>query len=92
MKALVQAVALSVAIAASVMAFAQGSVRRQQVRDELVRLEKVGCRLGDGGATDYPVEIQAAQARLAAEQSASTGYGGVSGGMSDTGSGKTVAP
>jgi len=91
MKSLVQAVVIAAALAAPVAAFAQSNqpVTRAQVRAELVQIEKAGYRPGDGDNTTYPAPIQAAEAKIAAQDA--TGVGGVASGSSDTGS-RGVSP
>ncbi|MPV66480.1 DUF4148 domain-containing protein [Burkholderia sp. BE17] len=72
MKSLVSAVVAAVALSASFGAFAQSTVTRAQVRDELVQLEKAGYTPGLS-SPHYPDGIQAAQARVRAADN--TGYG-----------------
>jgi uncharacterized protein DUF4148 len=81
MKSLIQAVVVAAALAAPVAVFAQSNapVTRAQVRAELVQLENAGYRPGDGDHTTYPAQIQAAEAKVAAENGA-TGVGGVASG------------
>ncbi|MGA7779541.1 MAG: DUF4148 domain-containing protein [Paraburkholderia sp.] len=85
MKSFVQAVAIAALLAAPVASFAQSSqpVTRAQVRSELVQLEKAGYNPG-GDHNDYPVDIQAAEARVHGDDSAS-GFGGVESGSSASG-------
>lgn len=84
MKSLIQAVVVAAALAAPVAVFAQSNqpVTRAQVRAELVQLEKAGYRPGDGDNTTYPAQIQAAEAKVAAQNNA---VGGVAGGSSQSG-------
>lgn len=90
MKSLIQAVAIAAALAAPVASFAQSNqpVTRAQVRAELVQLEKAGYQ-PEYADPHYPANIQAAQARVAAEngtgQAAESGYGGVVSGASQSG-------
>jgi hypothetical protein len=86
MKSLIQAVVVAVAVAAPVAVFAQESqpVTRAQVRAELVQLEKAGYNPSRGEDPYYPADIQAAEAKVAA-QNAATGVGGVAGGSSSAG-------
>jgi hypothetical protein len=90
MKSLIQAVVIAAALAAPVAAFAQSNqaVSRAQVRAELVQLEKAGYQPGRADPY-YPADIQAAQARVAAEngtaQNAQSGFGGVVSGSSQSG-------
>ena len=86
-KSVVSAVALASALAAPAVSFAQqsnGPVTRAQVRAELVQLEQAGYHVGDGHTT-YPAEIQAAEAKVAAQNGAASGYGGVVSGSSEAG-------
>jgi hypothetical protein len=88
MKSLIQAVVIAVAIAAPVASFAQANqpVTRAQVRAELVQLEKAGYQPGHADP-HYPTDVQAAQARVDAQNGvgqAATGFGGVVSGTSET--------
>ena len=78
LKSVIPAFALASALAMPAISFAQSSapVTRAQVHAELVQLEKVGYHVS-GGHTTYPVEIQAAEAKVAAQNGAASGYGGV---------------
>jgi len=85
---LVQSLIVTAAFAIpAVSSFAQSNapVTRAQVRAELVQLEKAGYQPGTGDQAHYPVRIQAAEARVAAQNSDAAGYGGVSGGSSASG-------
>ncbi|CAG9245112.1 conserved exported hypothetical protein [Paraburkholderia unamae] len=80
MKSLIQAVAAAAALAALVApaaSFAQSTITRAQVRAELVQLQQVGYRVGDGDNAHYPEAIQAAQAKVATLNGANSAYGGV---------------
>jgi mitochondrial fission protein ELM1 len=59
------------ALASPVVSFAQSTapVTRAQVRAELIRLEQAGYHVGDGDHNTYPAQIQAAEAKIAAEDS-----------------------
>jgi Domain of unknown function (DUF4148) len=87
MKSLIQAVAIAAALAAPVAVFAQSNapVTRAQVRAELVQLEKAGYNPARGEDPYYPADIQAAEARVAGQNGATGGYGGVVSGSSDAG-------
>ncbi|HKR45423.1 MAG TPA: DUF4148 domain-containing protein [Paraburkholderia sp.] len=91
MKSLIQAVVVAAALVAPVAAFAQPNtpVTRAQVRAELVQLEKAGYHVGDGDNTHYPEAIQAAEAKVAAQNNA---VGGVAGGSSASGAPTAVRP
>ncbi|CAN7789170.1 DUF4148 domain-containing protein [Caballeronia sp. LjRoot34] len=84
MKSLVQAVVVAAALAAPVAVFAQsnGPLTRAQVREELVQLEKVGYMPFRSNPDEYPENIQAAEARVAVQN---TAVGGVDGGSSQHG-------
>ncbi|MGF7132593.1 hypothetical protein P3T40_004084 [Paraburkholderia sp. EB58] len=79
-------------LAGPVSAFAQttsGPLTRAQVRAELVRLEQAGYSPSTGEDPNYPADIQAAEAKIAAQDSAqlaANAVGGVAqGGSSQTG-------
>jgi hypothetical protein len=81
MKALIQAVVVSCALAAPALSFAQadqGQATRAQVRDDLQRVEQAGYRpVGDDAS--YPADIQAAEAKVSGGQPMEqTAVGGVS--------------
>lgn len=93
MKALISAVVATVAVvalAAPVASFAQSNqpVTRAQVRAELVQLEKAGYSPVNDHF-DYPASIQAAQARVDAQngsaQAVNSGYGAPIAGSSQAG-------
>ena len=90
MNSLVKAVALALVIVAPVASFAQSNqpLTRAQVRAELVQLEKAGYTSIRGADPYYPANIQAAMARVAAQNgsaAAATDMGGVSGGGAASG-------
>jgi cytochrome c556 len=91
MKSLIQAVAIAALLAAPVASFAQSNqpVTRAQVRAELVQLEKAGYSPANGRDPYYPSDVQAAEARVAAQnataQADTTGYGAGSNGSSQAG-------
>jgi hypothetical protein len=90
---------LAVSVLASpALSFAQSApspVTRAQVRAELVRLEQAGYVPGTGDAY-YPVDIQAAEAKIAAQDSqqlANGSFGGTAqGGSSQAGAPVHAAP
>ncbi|TCK84018.1 DUF4148 domain-containing protein [Paraburkholderia sp. BL9I2N2] len=84
MKSLIQVVVVAAALAAPVAVFAQSNapLTRAQVRAELIQLEKAGYHPGDGDNTTYPADIQAAEAKVAAQNNA---VGGVVDGSSQSG-------
>ncbi|RQS64367.1 DUF4148 domain-containing protein [Burkholderia sp. Bp8963] len=72
MKSIVYAVVAATALSASFGAFAQSTVTRAQVRNELVQLENAGYKPGLS-SPHYPADIQAAQARV--QGADNSGYG-----------------
>jgi hypothetical protein len=90
MKSLIQAVAVTTLVAAALAAPLAASaqtnspVTRAQVRAELAELVQAGYQPGRDDPY-YPRDIQAAEAKVAA-QHATTGVGGVANGSSDVGS------
>ncbi|KAG8153636.1 DUF4148 domain-containing protein [Burkholderia catarinensis] len=72
MKSLVSAVVAAVALSASFGAFAQSTVTRAQVRNELIQLENAGYKPAVS-SPHYPADIEAAQARVRGADN--TGYG-----------------
>ncbi|MBN3756387.1 DUF4148 domain-containing protein [Paraburkholderia sp. Tr-20389] len=89
MKSLGQFVIVAALLSAPLAALAQNNqpVTRAQVREELVQLHNAGYSPLDD-RNSYPTHIQAAEARIAAQQAASSqqsGYGGASNGASQTG-------
>src|ERR1700686_1971660 len=87
MKSLIQAVVVAAVLAAPVASFAQSNqpVTRAQVRAELIQLEKPGYEPGRADPY-YPANIQAAHARVAAQNgTAESAYGGAVSGSSQSG-------
>lgn len=62
------------AFASPVVSFAQSTepLTRAQVRAELIRLEEAGYHVGSGDHTTYPAGIQAAESKIAAQDSQQT--------------------
>jgi hypothetical protein len=87
MKSLMKAVAIAAVLAAPVISFAQTNepVTRAQVRNELVQLEKAGYNPATANDNDYPNDIQAAEARVAAQNGNTTGYGSGANGSTQAG-------
>ncbi|WP_454873637.1 DUF4148 domain-containing protein [Paraburkholderia xenovorans] len=87
MKSLIKAAVIVASLAASATVFAQSNsgVTRAQVRAELVQLEQAGYHVGDGDQAHYPDAIQAAEARVAARNGGTSGYGGSVAGSSENG-------
>jgi hypothetical protein len=86
-RAIIPAVLVASAFAAPSFAFAQNNapLTRAQVRAELVQLERAGYNPG-ADEIDYPDNIQAAEARVAAQNRQTVGYGGSTSGSSASGS------
>ncbi|SAL23758.1 membrane protein [Caballeronia peredens] len=84
-KAFVPALVIASALAAPSFAFAQdnGPVTRAQVRAELVQLEKAGYNPSED-RVNYPQNLQAAQARVNAQNGVSA-YGASTAGSSQSG-------
>ncbi|MBS2132279.1 DUF4148 domain-containing protein (plasmid) [Burkholderia thailandensis] len=92
MKSMIHAAIAASLLAIPAMTFAQqsnGPVTRAQVRAELIQLEQAGYRPGLSDPT-YPANIQAAEARLHAQNGtapgADSGYGPSPSGRSESGS------
>jgi Domain of unknown function (DUF4148) len=80
MRALIPAaVVVASALAVPSFAFAQsnGPVTRAEVQAQLVQLQRAGYNPASD-QTQYPQNIQAAEARIAAQNHAAGGYGGTS--------------
>ncbi|WP_069268028.1 DUF4148 domain-containing protein [Paraburkholderia nodosa] len=86
MKSLAKTFVILTILSAPAVSFAQSNsaVTPEQVRAELIQLEQAGYRPGDGDNTNYPADIQAAEARVAA-QNGGSGYGGMAGSTSSSG-------
>jgi hypothetical protein len=87
-KSIVPALVIASALAVPALAQAQqnGPVTRAEVKAELAQLERAGYNPASDQTT-YPAQIQAAEARVSAQQgAAATSYGGVSEGASASGS------
>jgi hypothetical protein len=90
MKSFMQAVAVAAVLAVPTVSFAQSNapLTRAEVRAQLVQFEKAGP--ADTNAS-YPVQTQAAESNVAAQNGASTGYGGVANGSSASGTMRSVS-
>lgn len=94
-RSLFPVVAITAMLAAPAVSFAQQSdqpVTRAQVRAELVELEKAGYNPAHGEDPSYPADIQAAEAKVAAQKASANSYGGSTGGTSATGTSRAVVP
>lgn len=94
MKSLIEAAVIAALITAPLAAFAQSNqpVTRAQVRAELVQLEKAGYNPATSNDYDYPANIQAAEARVAAQNAQTSGYGSATNGSSQAGSRASTTP
>jgi hypothetical protein len=93
MKSLIQTVAVAAAIAAPIASFAQSEqpVTRAEVKAEVLQLEQNGYNPAVALDAQYPADIQAAEARVAAQHANgqdTSGYGSPMGGSSQSGSGQ----
>ncbi|NPT61722.1 DUF4148 domain-containing protein [Paraburkholderia elongata] len=87
MKSFIQAVVVAAALVAPLASFAQSTqpVTRAQIRAELIQLENAGYNPGRSADAYYPNDIQAAEARVAAQNDAASGMGGAVEGSSASG-------
>lgn len=89
MKSLIEAAVIAALITAPLAAFAQSNqpLTRAEVRAQLVQLEKAGYNPATSSDYDYPANIQAAEARVAAQNAGvqSSGYGSATNGSSQAG-------
>jgi hypothetical protein len=90
MKSFIQAVAVAAVLAVPAVSFAQSNapLTRAEVRAQLVQFEKAGPADSN---TSYPVQALAAESMVAAQNGASTGYGGVANGSSASGARRSVS-
>ncbi len=89
MKSLVYVVIAASVLAAPIASFAQSTqqpLTRAEVRADLVKVEQAGYNPSRHSLT-YPADIQAVEARLAAQGSSAdtSGFGGNSGGVTQSG-------
>jgi hypothetical protein len=85
MKSPIPTIVVAAALVAPVVSFAQSNapLTRAQVRAQIVQLQKAGYD-PSSVPTDYPVGLQAAEAKVAA-QNGTIGIGSVANGSSDAG-------
>jgi hypothetical protein len=93
MKTLTALAIAASAIAAPALSFAQsnGPLTRAEVRADLVRLEQVGYNPSQGSDSTYPAEIQAAEAKVAAQDAQKLAAQDV-GGVAQNGDASSGAP
>ncbi|KIG05686.1 Protein of unknown function DUF4148 [Burkholderia sp. MR1] len=92
-KSIVPAIVIASALAVPAFAHAQdnGALTRAEVKAQLAQLERAGYNPA-GDQTTYPANIQAAQARLQAQQGvAATSFGGATEGASASGGAQRAA-
>jgi hypothetical protein len=87
MKSLIKAVAIALVLAAPVASFAQSNqpLTRAEVRAQLIQIEKAGYNPSASDDHTYPADVQAAEAKVAAQNAATSGVGGVASGSSQSG-------
>jgi Domain of unknown function (DUF4148) len=88
MKSIIQAAVIAAVLSVPVVSFAQSNapLTRAQVRTELVQIEKAGYNPATADPNEYPENIQAAEARVAAQNgTVSSSFGGVVSGTSQSG-------
>ena len=94
MKALIYAALVASALAAPAVSFAQDAnapLTRAEVRADLVRVEQAGYNPHAKDDVHYPADIQAAEARIHAQDMTNTAVGGVSmNGSSQSGTSATT--
>jgi Domain of unknown function (DUF4148) len=86
MKTFAKMFAIAALVAAPVASFAQqsnGPLTRAEVRDQLIKLEKAGY--ATSADINYPADIQAAEARVAAQNGHQPEVGGVADGSTSLG-------
>ncbi|MEM5313560.1 DUF4148 domain-containing protein [Paraburkholderia sp. JHI869] len=91
---LIKSLIVAAVVAVPVVSFAQSAepVTRAQVRAELAQLEKAGYNPA-ADDNNYPQDIQAAEAKVSAQNgAAASAFGGVVSGSSAAGSGSASAP
>jgi hypothetical protein len=88
MNKLIGIAAVALAFAAPVASFAQSNqpLTRAEVREQIVQLEKAGYNPGVISDSRYPADIQAAEARVAAQNGAArSAFGGAAEGSAQSG-------
>jgi Domain of unknown function (DUF4148) len=98
MKSLIKAVAIAAVLAAPVASFAQSNqqpLTRAEVRQQLIQVEQAGYNPAMANDNNYPADIQAAEAKVQAQNPAvaqtqqpvadTSGYGAPMNGSSQSG-------
>ncbi|CAB3748676.1 DUF4148 domain-containing protein [Paraburkholderia humisilvae] len=86
MKTLIYLTLAASAIAAPALSFAQSSLTRAEVNADLARVEQAGYDPSSGEHVNYPADIQAAEAKIWAQNMSTSGVGGSVSGSSASGS------
>jgi hypothetical protein len=81
---LIVAAALAIPAVSSFAQSSQQPVTRAEVKAQLVQMEQAGYKPGEGDHATYPVQAQAAEAKVAAQDGQSS-YGGVVDGTAASG-------
>ncbi len=99
MRTSMKTIATAIALLVPVMSWAQSTnepLTRAQVRAQLIQLEKAGYNPAQRDNATYPTRLQAAEARVAAQNdmggTTATGIGGTMSGSSASGHSVTVTP
>ncbi|WP_044042787.1 DUF4148 domain-containing protein [Caballeronia insecticola] len=99
MNAIAKVIVSIAVVAAPTFVFAQSEnvpLTRAQVKAELAQLERAGYSPATGEAANYPSDIQAAEAKVAAAQQgtkeSNEAYGGAHAGGAASGAGSTHMP
>jgi len=104
-RTLIQAAIVAAVAAVPALSFAQqvdtqqAPKTRAEVRNELIQLERAGYNPADTNETNYPADIQAAEARVSQQNAmaqqqgtANTGYGPAMNGTTQSGGAATQLP
>ncbi|MFC0400294.1 DUF4148 domain-containing protein [Paraburkholderia rhizosphaerae] len=86
MKTLIYLTLAASAIAAPALSFAQSPITRAQVNAELAQVEHAGYDPSNGENVNYPADIQAAEAKIWAQNASTNSVGGSMAGSSASGS------
>jgi|ERR1700757_4591676 uncharacterized protein DUF4148 len=86
MKTLIYLTLAASAIAAPALSFAQSPITRAEVNADLARVEQAGYDPSRGEYVHYPEDIQAAEAKIWGQNSATSSVGGSTSGSSESGS------
>jgi len=89
----IKSLIVAAVVAVPVVSFAQSAepLTRAQVRAELVQLQQAGYNPA-ADYNDYPKHIEAAEAKVSAQNAAASAFGGVANGSSAAGAATASAP